>query len=439
MKTLRIVILGIGLAALSSCASFRDGRLPDRTMLSKSETRVFYGECVRPVKDMPESFLIEAFGSAIISNTLGRIGKAIRAAGEEDAHPSTTSRNLEILPGNVRPCVQLVRGEFDDTATKNNPAKTDGLEFLTAAITDPDVNQTTVLQDIEQSLRGAGIRLKGAPDFFFEAQLSASANKSALSLVPSFYTYREPIKPGRSENGTYAMLVAFSFHPPGKVADAKEAAGASLALGALSPGETTHKIYDLEPGGGRSVHESPWFPTFASLPPKGSKTPQSGNNAAAADGAGGGNSSPSPEDTRGAQNDAVTVPLILSATVTETRKANEVLLFFADVFDGSQKNLQAELEEALIPSVRDGDNLADYTTEQTQRADYYSKYAAAEAAHDELCNLKESASGTERLNASAKLYAAQTAANVAAMTAGLPRPYEPLVEVSEEKLVCPVG
>ena len=130
--------------------------------------------------------------------------------------------------------------------------------------------------------------------------------------------------------------------------------------------------------------------------------------------------------------------MILSASVTETRKASEVLLFFADVFDASKDKMQAALEQSLIPSVGDTADLATYSAAQTALADYYSKFAVAESSRAELCAVSEDEMSTDssRLTTAAKLFAAQTAANVSARTAALPPPYPDRVEVTGDRLQC---
>lgn len=444
-----VALLGMILAACTTTggSSRSSSQAEDQ---SRSEFRAFYGPCVRPTtKKATESFSFgEVFGGAIISNTLGRIGTALRKAGEAEAYPETTFRNLEIEPGTVEPCVQIVKGHFGDTVTDDLSS----LIFLKEAVVlegAPEVDAAnTTLALVSNNLARAGIYLQSEPVFFFEGQLRPSADKSALVLAPSFYAYREPLKPGRRATTAYALLVSVSFHPPGKAADSKEAAGVSLALGALRPGDATHRVYPQPNEGEMTPYETPWFPSFAKAPIAGSKTPSpkvnlNGSSAAAHPGSGGpeaGNPTSPPPSSEGSGNANGTgvIPLILSASVTETRKANEVLLFFADVFDASKDKLQTELEQAWITSVGDAADLADYTGEQAKLTDYYAKFAAAETALAEVCALSVDTSSTEttRLAAAAKLFGAQSAANVAARIANLPVPYPTMVKVTGERMNC---
>jgi len=455
MTASRNLICAASALALSACGTLSSSTPTTQSKASEPgvETRVFFGPCVRPdPKRADESATFGTiFGAAIISNTLDRLGKAIRKAGAAEPYSASAFKNLEVEPGTVKPCVQIVRARFAAKSTTGEEPKQSGLsEALVQAFVEAnniaanaDVKAATSLL-LNNNLNQAGIHLASKPDFFFEGLIRSSENRSALSLVPSFYEYHAPLKPGRRADQAYAVLISVSFHPPGKAADAKEATGTSIALGALRPGADVHRVYRLADESNPSEMESPWFPTFAKTAAKASATPtqpsadapkpSTGDVASATE------TVPADPPPTGATNtnSATTIPIILTASVTETRKANEVLLFFADVFDGSKENLKKEAEQAFIPSIGDAAALADYTSEQTKISSYYEKFAAAEAARVAVCTLSSDASstGSARLTAASKLFSAQSSANVAALAANMPTPYPTMVTVTEDRLDC---
>ena len=163
--------------ALPGCNTTTVNPRPDSAALPSLETRVFYGKCVRPaIKSLPESVSIgDIFGAPLISNTLGRVGKALRKAGEADAHPETVTLNLETEPGRVKPCVQIVKARFgDDTAEELK-----SLGFL------KEEPGTKSYPDelIANNLQEARILLHSDPVFFFEGTLRPSKSGTALSLA----------------------------------------------------------------------------------------------------------------------------------------------------------------------------------------------------------------------------------------------------------------
>lgn len=431
MKTQLVGMVTLAGALLSGCNG--TGVIHTNSVQARDqprlETRIFYGPCVRPTSQKAaESFSFgEVFGGSIISNTLGRIGKALRNAGEPDPYNETTSLNLEVEPGKLKPCIQIVKGRFGKAASESLT----NLNFLEEAVVLEGVSKDTaekITPDIVlNNLNHAGVYLQSDPAFFFEGSLRPSENMSALVLVPSFYTYLVPFKPGRSSSSTYAVLVSVSFHSPGKAANSQGAAGVSLALGALQPGEKSHHVYPQPIAGEPNPHESPWFPSFVKASAVASKTPLAGSK--------GNVDKPQPNSN---VNGPASIPMVLTASVTETSQANDVLIFFADVFDASKNQLQTSLAQELISSAADAADFTDYKNTQASLADYYAKFAAAESALAVVCSLSadENSSKSVRLTASAKLFGAQSAANVAARIANLPLLYPALVEVTDKRLSC---
>ncbi len=402
---------------VSACVTNGDSRQDSPSGETKAplEVRAFHGSCIYDDGQVRlESFgLAEIFGAAVISNTLNRLGKALRRAGEEDAYIETASRNLQSL----QPCIQIVKGRFSDDANNWIRAK----EFLPEPISGADV---------DNRLMEAEIFLVSEPDFIFEGRVVQSRDGSALAVRPNFYSYRSPLKAGRKANKAYGILVSVSFHPPGKAANSPDATGASLALGSLQPSESTYRVYagsDSGVGTGNEAgsahpHESHWFSSI-------SKTPDVA-------------SALQPRSTEPGGNQQLrTGPWTVSVAVTETRKANEVLLFFADVFDDSQEELQTQLEQSLIPSVGNAADIADYTSQQSAVSSYYTNLAAAETSKAEACAVfgDESSTPAVRISIAAEFFAAQGVANVAAMTAGLALPYPSRkLAHSLEDLNCPI-
>ena len=79
--------------------------------------------------------------------------------------------------------------------------------------------------------------------------------------------------------------------------------------------------------------------------------------------------------------------MIVTATVTETEAANQVLLFLADIFDGSKEELDEELSRLLIPGAGEEAEIADDVDEQKKLAAYFDALEKANTALAQSCGI----------------------------------------------------
>lgn len=365
--------------------------------------RLYYGDCVRLTEEeQAKAAIIPVIAAAVlpslISNTLDRFGNALRGTGEAQSYPVTTQRNIEVEFEVVDSCMQWVRGRF----LNQPPAK-------------PSQHLTGLEADESDRLAELGIYLAEPPDLFIEWRLRASADRTALAVAPTYVEYNRLLKDRSDKPGnTRGLALQLSFHGPGKSPNSATAVGTSVVFGNLTVG--SHRRYDMPYSASDGFElESPWFPTFAS-----SRLPK---RLTAAD----------------PQMSSDSYPMTVTATVAEMRDANQFLLFLADVFDESREDLKAVIDTQLIKEKRDKAELDTLKESQTRLTNYYTEYANAEAKMIEYCSaiMAQTAEGRqERLARSRDAYIAQSEANLSAANAGLPRPYEMLVTVSDALPTC---
>jgi hypothetical protein len=271
--------------------------------------------------------------------------------------------------------------------------------------------------DADESARltELGIYLAEPPDLFIEWRLRASADGTALAVAPTYLEYNRLLKDSSTKPAKErGLALQLSFHGPGKAPASASAVGASVVLGNLAVG--AHRRYPMPYSASDGFElESPWFPTFASSPPA------------------------ERMDATDPLNTIDSYPMTVTATVAETRDANQFLLFLADVFDESKEGLKTVLDSQLIKEKRDKAELEARNESQTRMSSYYTKYANAKAKMIEYCsasNANTDQGRQERLARSHDAYIAQSDANLSAANAGLPRPYQTLVPVSDELPLC---
>jgi len=394
--TLMIGLLLIGTGCPANDPKQSDPKMPPVT------TRLFYGDCVRLTEEeQAKAAIITSIAAAVlpslVSNTLDRFGKALRGTGEAQSYPVTTQRNIEVEFEVVESCMQWVRGRLLDQ---------------------PPVKPNEVLAglgpDESNRLAELGVYLAEAPDLFIELRLRASADRSALTVAPTYVEYNRLLKDRSDKPGkTRGLALQLSFHGPGKAANSATAVGTSVVLGDLMLGSHRRFTMPYSASDGFEL-ESPWFPTFVSSRPKSLATVDS-------------------------QTEIDSYPMTITATAAETRDANQFLLFLADVFDESSGDIKEVLDTQLIKEKRDKAELDALKDSQAKIASYYTDYANAEAKLIEYCSASkaETAQGRQdRLARSRDVYIAQSNANLSAANAGLARPYELLVTVSDALPTC---
>ena len=392
-----VAILVAGTGCPSSGPSQADSNTPPVT------TRLYYGDCVRLTEEeQTRAAIVPAIAAAVlpslISNTLDSFGKALRSTGEAQSYPVAVQRNIEVEFELVEPCMQWVRGRLLDGPSVK-----------------PDQHLAGLEADEANRLAELGIYLAEPPDLFIEWRLRASADRTALAIAPTYVEYNRLLK-NRSDKSSNqrGLALQVSVHGPGKAPDSATAVGSSVVLGDLAVG--SYRRYVM-PYSASDVFEleSPWFPTFA--PPRPSKSLTTASEEAVID----------------------SYPMTATATVAETREANAFLLFMADVIEESKGDIKEIIETQLIKEKRDKAELDALNEGQTRIADYYTKYAHAEAKVIEYCGASRAQTPEgrmERLARSRDAYIAQSDANLSAATVGLPKPYESLVTVADVLPTC---
>lgn len=430
---------------------------PGFTNAATHGTRAFYGPCVYGNDRAPpagpsimgEGFAasLGAIASGIIDASLGRFGRALRAAGEEDTTMHAAQKNIELGAGYVEPCLQLVRGTFTSEQAAN--VVDDAL--------DKKINRSSKapsqLANKSAELNKAGIFLSGRPDFFAELQIRLSTDYSALSVAPTFVSYNRLLKDRSFKSkASRGLALQIRIHQPGVAAEEEGSTGGAVVLGDLRLGT---EIEFLIPDSIADAYpvESAWFPhvspvasgaaafdcAAAAVAP-GAATP--GPTPTTSNGGRGGPGSSNPvtgvpqNATRKGAADKPCRPFTITVSIAETRSARPFVLFLADVFDSSKDTIKSDLENNLIKSKRDAAELAEYTATQNALVAYGQNKVTVESRMIEYCtadytNLSSDAAKLLALAKSQAVSAAQAAANISARTAGLAPPYPALIVPSE--------
>jgi hypothetical protein len=392
--------------------------LPATAASAAKTPRLFFGEClfgVAPEQPQGEG-AVAAIGASLIKVGLGRIGKALRAAGEADTTNVAAQLNLEIPVGNQQMCAQFVVGRFDSSSS--------------VSVVDESLDKklgVSKLANYTKELEAAGIDLAGRPDVFLELQLRYSKDNSAVAMAPTFLSYSQSLKGGKySSRTSRGLAVQLRFHPPGVAATDQGSTGAVVVLGDRVLGAEVEydKPKKLEDG---FEIESAWFPSTNSPP---ATAAERGKEDAAKKGDPAG-SNPVVKPVA-----AKTKPMTLTVSVSEARSARPFLLFLADVFDESKEELQASLEKQLLATKRSEAELEAYKKAQIAASEYDQKFVAAEVAIAEYCSadyvsLIASKAEVLAVKNSGAARVAQSAANVAAKVLEINEPYATSIEISK--------
>jgi len=372
------------------------------------QTRAFAGDCLYraapPVDEGALTKVLDAATGGLISGTLGRIGEALRAAGEEDADVIVGRYPAEFEPGVPAKCIFVAKGKW--TSTDKNVWK----------FRNSDDGK-------EKELLIADRRLVD-PDFFLEVAIERSGGGNALRAVPNYFHYVRLIEDKMKSNKSASRGIAFEIavHPPAVGPKGKGAVGASLVLGMMETGYA----YNLRAGTRAKIapdgqvdwkmpddgylpleYTSTWFPTFAPAAAKATNSKK--------------------KNTGTAKKQQL--PRTVTVTFAETRAPRKVLLFLADVFEASKDEMRNAAEIALIDSRKTEAELAAARASTAMMSDYVTKQAAAEVAILTYCN---AANDADRIAKSSAANVAQRAANLVALAALQPQPYTSFVETSSD-------
>ena len=268
--------------------------------LSKDEVvsgvQVGIGECAfAPVRsEGEEGRIASVIAAAAISKGVNLLTSAVTAAAQSKTWTATGSRNFQASSKGFPQCVQVVRGKFFANKT----------DLGTWANSWPGQ---------KGPLTKNGLFIAETPDFFFEGEIAASNDSSALAIRPVYSAFSRPIgtrllRPGKDRS--IAIFLAITV--PGAKPNLETAPAATIILGEQLP--PTYKQYPLGGTTYRSPLESTWF-TFAKV------------------------------DTL--------KPFTLHALVTETQGPDAFMAFIASVLSDEKVKtaITTQASQILIPSV----------------------------------------------------------------------------------------
>jgi len=431
------------------------------------QTRAFAGECIFQRLKAQESGAISGVMDAVvggfISGTLGRIGTALRAAGEEDADVVVGRYPGEFEPGNPLQCIFIAKGRWSSA--------------------DEEEHKITDSEGQSQDIKFDDYYLLVDPNFFLEIAVQRSSGGNALRLVPNYFEYQRLIETSSEsdDENNRGIALEVAVHAPGVGPTDPNAVGATLVLGTM----TTGYAYNLRSGERRKLgcqcweedtnylpleYTSAWFPTFAPEAQNATNSESAAANSSVAnqntssqdetDGTNNANeeqavatdgansqegeaarpASEGPSPTPGANDTQANderkrqfLPRTVTVTFTETRAPRKFLLFLADVFDASKEEIQKAAELAVLESKKAEAQLAAAQASTALMTDYLTKLSAAEVKVIEYCGASTDdppAGNADRISKSSAANVAQRVANVAALAASQPQPFTSFVPVS---------
>ena len=302
MNRILSLLLGSSLISIATLAAHAGGEA-NSSNSSTSGLQVSPGECLVAKSRSPadatkqQRDLADAIATSVISAGVNYVGKALTAAGAAKTWTISGSRNLQTSTDKFPECVAIVRGTF-----RTNGSPTSDWQ--------PPSGWPA---DLRAKLEARGLWLDASPDFIFEGQFVAASNKAALTLRPVAVSYAKPIgtrafRPGENRSSTVFLAIT----PPGTKPTLDTNPAAMVVLGELTP-QSTH-LYDSNTQYS-SPYESPWFSI--------------------------------------AKSD-VSVPLTVTAMVSETQDAQDFLAFLGTVLSDPKVVTAAntQLDQLLIPNVQ---------------------------------------------------------------------------------------
>jgi hypothetical protein len=339
-------------------------------------TRTFAGKCVvaAPVRERAIlGGVIEPVISLGVKASIDLFVGAIRKAAEANTTSVSATANIEIDDWTTPDCVQIIQGRFyslDEDFTKDSNSVSSGIAGA------------------HDKLKTIGAYLAEDPRLFFEGQIRRSTDKTAIAISPSFLLYNQPIGPTARSN-VRDLVFSFAISPPGSSPNGNSGTVGQLQFNDVSFG--TRVMYDSLSPDKVSSPETPWIPLATTEHP---------------------------------------APVTVSITVSETRDANEFLLFVADTLSGSKEQLETLLKQTLVESERNklreqqAETERKLHTEATNRVvDAIQIETEARVAIQKYDSLSDDVRPADRLAAAGDARSKQLKANLAATNAGLPSPF----------------
>lgn len=449
---IRALGLMLSLIALFGC-DHRGSERPESPPPSVlTGTRVYMGQCVFGLT-AGESPVLGVIGAAVVSSLikegLSLVGNALTEAGKASTKTTEPALgNFQAASKEVPRCVQFVRGSFFTSrdqfvaAYPSQPTWSKNLSFPPRAWQALDTNK---------------IFLADQPDVFFEGQLVQDDSKTAITLLPIYFSFQKAIEGGglAFDNSRHLSIV-LDFLAPNVTANATPLASSAVVLGKVSEGQVL--CFDLPVSPPRSAcpeqslrttnANSTGVSTTTSSPGPvaGATNQNSGLDPAPISPAPGGAASPptkpppavNPEPLQwnspwGSAWFSFSLPTSKSAYVvraveTETRDGSAFAEFLGKVFTDSRTQIEGtlteEAEKLVLQSKRDelrAKRLEDRLTAETAFTTQLS--TALQKLSDCASQSEAGDKALDRFNSSSAARTEQEKANHRAVPAGQPLPF----------------
>ena len=163
-----------------------------------------------------EKAILPIIAAGLITQLVNKVGDALSKMGDAKTWPTQSARNFERSGDQLPQCLQLVRGSF-----YNAPA-------AAAAGAAWSADMTTVRNTLAKN----GTFLVEQPDYFFEAEILPSSDKSAYTIRPVISYMGKPAGAQALRPSDERIIAVFlSITKPGQSATLTTAPGATLKLG----------------------------------------------------------------------------------------------------------------------------------------------------------------------------------------------------------------
>jgi hypothetical protein len=341
-----IILIGV---AVGGCAlrSYReDGMAPATELLTIYQTQVAIGQCVfKP--EQPEAAVLGAIAAALLTSAISQgvnyVGKAIAESAKETNDRVTAARNVEVTKDTFGPCLQIIRGWFyrgfaneaQSKETIEQAEKTWARASERMAIDEGKLTQ----------LWQRRMWLAAQPDFLFEAEVVPSSennpDQQALVFNPVYARLNAPISTSWLRSKAREVAVFVAFHEVGSDPAAPDNAAGGMALGKLEPNldrQFPPAPSDMTNTPNRGADESKWFTLSVGESKK---------------------------------------PMTITALVTEHQEAQPFLQFVADVFNGATAPISTELQQAIVPTLRQKAEESEQAAAESARGNYEDSLAKA--------------------------------------------------------------
>ena len=202
--------------------------------------------------DAVEKAILPIIAAGLITQLVNKVGDALSKMGDAKTWPTQAARNFERSGDQLPQCLQLVRGSFANAPGAAGEAWPSDMETA----------RTTLAKN--------GTFLVEQPDYFFEAEILPSSDKSAFTIRPVISYIGKPAGAQALRASDERIIAIFlSITKPGQSATLATAPGATLKLGKQRAGTWKRFPAPTTTDGFSSPFDASWF----SLPSDYQKSP----------------------------------------------------------------------------------------------------------------------------------------------------------------------